>query len=201
MNVILRRRIEDVEEPFPSIADLKHAGHVATSIAVIWGAPHCAQSIVIEHLVSLLTELVRTKNVCHRVHREELLHHLCSEGVTGTARRQREFVTLRVRVGPNEIGHGTLVRYLPEPVDDLDLVDGVDGRREATVYAEDLIVDDDREGEKIEHVCEVVPHIRVAVLARAFRVETVRLGDAPRLVIPADQMDSVRVAELETNKE
>jgi len=35
------------------------------------------------------------------------------------------------------------VGYFAEAIDDLDLVDRVDGGREATVHAEDLVVDHD----------------------------------------------------------
>lgn len=93
------------------------------------------------------------------------------------------------------------MRYLSKPVDDLDLVDGMYGRRQAAVHAEDLVVDDDREGEEVEHVGEVVPDVGVPVLARAFRVEAVGLRDAARLVVAADQVYAVRVSELEAYEE
>jgi hypothetical protein len=41
----------------------------------------------------------------------------------------------------------------------------------------DLIVDYDTQSEKVEHVCKIVPNIRVPVFPRTFRVEAVRLGD------------------------
>lgn len=43
------------------------------------------------------------------------------------------------------------------------------------VHAEDLVVDHDRQREEVEHVREVRPHMRRAVLAHAFRVEPVCL--------------------------
>lgn len=63
--------------------------------------------------------------------------------------------------------------------------------------AKDLVVDDYREGEEIEHVGKVVPYVRVSIFARAFCVETVRLRDAARFVVTPDEVDSVRVAEFE----
>lgn len=44
-----------------------------------------------------------------------------------------------------------------------------------SVDAEYPVVDDDREGEEVEHVGEVLPHGRAAVFPHAFRVESVRL--------------------------
>lgn len=63
--------------------------------------------------------------------------------------------------------------YLPEAVDDLDLVDAMDTWAETTVDTEYLVVDDDGQGEVVEHVRKVVPHISVAIFAAAFSVETV----------------------------
>ncbi len=63
--------------------------------------------------------------------------------------------------------------YFPISVNDLDLVDGMDGRRKASMYAEDLIVDDHAQGKEIKHVREVMPYICIAIFACAFSVETV----------------------------
>lgn len=67
--------------------------------------------------------------------------------------------------------------------------------------AEDLVVDDDAEGEEVEHVREVVPDVGVAVFAIAFGVEAVGLGDATRFVVAADQVYAVGVAEFEADEE
>lgn len=77
-----------------------------------------------------------------------------------------------------------------EAVDDLDLIDGVDRGGEAAVDAKDLVVDDDAEGQVVKHVSEVVPDVCVAVLAAAFCVEAVGLGDAARFVVAADEVDT-----------
>lgn len=46
-----------------------------------------------------------------------------------------------------------------------------------SVDAEYPVVDDDREGEEVEHVGKVLPHGRAAVFPHAFRVESVRLSN------------------------
>lgn len=61
------------------------------------------------------------------VNLEELLDHLSSEGVTCPARREREFIAIGVRVGPDKVSHWAFVGDLTESVDHFDLVDGVDG--------------------------------------------------------------------------
>ena len=69
------------------------------------------------------------------------------------------------------------------------------------MYAEDLVIDDDAQREEIKHVGKVVPDVGIAVLARTFRVEAVRLGDTAGLVVAADEVDSVGVSKLEAHEE
>ena len=93
------------------------------------------------------------------------------------------------------------MRYLSEAIDDFDLVDAVDAGAEAAVHAKYLVVDDDREGEEVEHVGEVVPDVGVAVLAVALGVEAVGLRYASRLVVASDEVHAGRVAEFKADKE
>ena len=62
------------------------------------------------------------------------------------------------------------------------------------MYTEYLIIDHDTEGQEIKHVREVMPHVRGSVLSRALGIKSIRLGDAPRFVIPSNQVDTVRIA-------
>ena len=63
--------------------------------------------------------------------------------------------------------------YLSEPVDDLDLVDAMDAWAETTVNTEYLVIDDDGQGQVVEHIRKVMPHIGITVFATAFGVEAV----------------------------
>jgi hypothetical protein len=131
--IILRCRRKDIEEAFPRVADLKHRCHVPAPVAVVGRAPDGAQPVVVEDLVAFLAELVRPQDVRHVVDGEELLDDLRAEGVACAARREGKFVTVRVWVGPDQVGHGAFVGDFAEAVDDFDLVDGMYGRREACV--------------------------------------------------------------------
>lgn len=77
------------------------------------------------------------------------------------------------------------------------------GEREGftAVDAEDVVVDDDTEGEEVEHVCEVVPHTRIPVFATTLRVEPVALRHAPAFVVPADQVHSRGVSQFQADEE
>lgn len=78
------------------------------------------------------------------------------------------------------------MRNLSKPIDDFDLVDAVNTRTQPPMHAEYLVVDHDGEGEEIEHVGEVVPHVGVAVFAIAFGVKAVGLCDPAGLVVATD---------------
>lgn len=88
---------------------------------------------------------------------------------------------------------------LPEPVDDLDLINAVNARAQTTVHTENLIIDHHRKSEEIEHIGEVMPNIGITILAVAFSVEAVRLRNTAGLMITADEMDAVRVPEFEAD--
>ena len=61
------------------------------------------------------------------------------------------------------------------PLDEADLVQGPDVGREAAVDTEDLAVNERGDGEHVEHLAAVAPHVTVAVLVLALVVETIDL--------------------------
>ena len=66
--------------------------------------------------------------------------------------------------------------------------------------AENFLFHDSSQGEVIEEICEVFPHVGIAILAKTFIVETVDLGDLARFMISTENSDSILVADLETDK-
>lgn len=64
-----------------------------------------------------------------------------------------------------------------------------------------LVFDQRSEGEVIEEIREVSPHIGIAVLPQALVVEPIHLRDLPRLVVASEDGDTVAVAQFEGNKE
>ena len=77
------------------------------------------------------------------------------------------------------------------------LVKGVDGGREASVHAEDLVVDHRRQTEVVEDLGAVAPHVHRAVLPQTLVVEAVDLRDLPRLVVAADEGNAVGITHLQ----
>lgn len=84
--------------------------------------------------------------------------------------------------------------YLAESIDDFDLINGMYRWRKAAVHAEYLIVDDDAQGKKIEHIGKVVPDISIAILSCTLGVKSVGLSNAARLVVAANEMNAMGVS-------
>lgn len=137
----------------------------------------------------------------HAIDLQELLDHIASKGIPSSSRTQAEFVSFRVWVTPDQICHRSFVGDLSKPVYDFDLIYAVYAGRKPTMDAEDLVVDDDAQGEKVEHVGKIMPHIGVAIFPSAFGVKAVGLGDPSRFVVAPNEMHSMRVPELETDEE
>ena len=93
------------------------------------------------------------------------------------------------------------MRHLLDPVEGADIIQRVDGRGEAAVQAEDLVVDEGRQGQVVEEVGEEFPDVGVAVFAQALVVEAVDLRDLAGFVVAAQDGDAVRVADFERDEQ
>ncbi len=71
------------------------------------------------------------------------------------------------RPGKIELAHPVHVKRLMD-----------DERFLTAVYTEYPVVNNHGQCQKVEHVCEVCPDMRIAVLPKAFSIESVRLGDS-----------------------
>ena len=86
------------------------------------------------------------------------------------------------------------MRNLAESINDFDLINGMDRGRKASVNAEYLVVDDNAQGKEVEHVGEVMPDVGIAVLSCAFGVKSIRLSNATRLMVAADEVNAMGVS-------
>ena len=102
----------------------------------------------------------------------KLLGDVLAEAVASTSWRDAPAASV-VGVGPQKVADGTFVRGLLDAVQLADLVEGVDAGREATMQAEDLVLNDSSEGQVVEQLSELLPHVRIAVLSQALIVEAV----------------------------
>lgn len=69
------------------------------------------------------------------------------------------------------------------------------------MQAENLSINEGGEGQIVEQIGEVLPHIRIAVFAQTFVVEAVDLSNLSRFVVAAQDGDSFAVADLQSDKQ
>jgi len=155
---------------------------------------------VLGPVVSLHHQLVGSRNQRQPVVVIERLGNVLAKRVPGAARRNTPAAPI-IRVGPQQIAHGTFVRHFLDAVQGANVVQRVDTRRQTTVKTKYLVVDQGRERQVVEQVGKVLPHIGVAVLAKTLVVEPVHLRDLARLVVAAEDGDALRVADLEGHKQ
>lgn len=82
-----------------------------------------------------------------------------------------------------------------------DVIESIDARRETSVEAEDLVVDEGGKGKVVKQVGEVLPDVGISVLAETLVVEAVDLGDLTRLVVAAKDGDALGISDLQGDKQ
>ena len=63
MDIVLRCSVENIEISVSRITDFEYAGKIATTIAVVWSTPDRTESIIVEDLISFLTQLMCSEYV------------------------------------------------------------------------------------------------------------------------------------------
>jgi hypothetical protein len=93
------------------------------------------------------------------------------------------------------------VRHLLNTVKRTNVIERVDTRGQAAVKAEDLIFNQGSQRQVVEEICEIFPHIGIAVFSETLIVEAVNLGDLTRFVVTTEDGDALGVSDLEGDKE
>lgn len=119
--MILRRSVEDGEVFVERLVELENGGHVAASVAVVGRRPDGEHGLGEMPLVALHDELMRAAYEIDAVRVVELRDHVGAEQVAGAARAHAPADDL-LRVGPEQVAHGTLVRHLLFAIDRPDLI-------------------------------------------------------------------------------
>lgn len=146
--------------------------------------------------MALHDELVRAGNQFNSIFSVELFDDFAAKEVAGAAGAHhpaRNFI----RVAPHQVAHGTIVRNFLLPVNLFNFVKGCYARRQTAVHTEDPRVNDGSQRKVVEDLRTVAPHVNGAVLAQAFVVEAVDLGDLSGLVVASNQRDALRVSNLD----
>lgn len=101
-------------------------------------------------------------------------------------------------VRPHEICQRTLVRDFLFAIQKAHLIDGGKVRRESSMDAKDVPIDDGSQRQKIKCLIKVLPAVRVAVFFIDLIEEAVHHGNVSALMVTPQQVDAVGVFDLET---
>ena len=148
------------------IRNLHNRRLVPAPIAVIRRAEDGNDLIVMLPLVPLHNQLMSPADKAQVINMSELLRDVLPERVPRPSRADPPPAPI-VRVAPNQVAHGSFMWYFLDSIELPGVVEGVDAWGEAAVEAEDLVGYDGGHGEVVERVGEVLPDVRVTVLAEA----------------------------------
>lgn len=174
---------------------------IPTPIAVIRRAPNRHQILVEMIFLPLHHQLVRPRDETQAVDEIKLIRHPRTEQKPRPPRTDLPRGADVLRIAPHQIAKRSVVRDLLLPIDRPYLVQRPDIRRQPAVHAQDLRINDGREGKGIEALRAIPPHSRIAVLAETLVVKPVHLRNLPRFVIAAQQRDVAGILELEAEEE
>ena len=82
-----------------------------------------------------------------------------------------------------------------------DVIKGIDAGGEASVQAEDLVVDQGGKGEVVKEISEVLPYVRVAIFSETFIVEPIDLCDLAGFVVATEDGDALGVSDFQSYEE
>ena len=126
----------------------------------------------------------------------ELLGDILTKGVTCSSRIHTPACPV-IRVRPQEVAHGSLVRNFLKSFKGANVVECLNGGRESSVKAEELVLYYCGQGKKIEELSQAFPDVAVPVLSAALVIEPVDLGDLTGFVIASQNGYSIFVSDFE----
>jgi len=165
-------RVELEEIILDELVNLHYGGLVTASVAVVGCGENRDDVALVSPVVPVHDKLMRTCDSSQAVRVVELLRDVLSEGVTSASGRDTPTTTV-IGVRPEQVTDGALVGSLLDAIELANLVKCINARGETTVQTEDLAGDHGRQGQVIEKLCELLPHVGVAVFTQALIVESV----------------------------
>ena len=188
--------MEDLEVPLQLVVDVQDGSDVTTAVAVVRRRPYRHKVRVLEPILEAIHDkLMGTSHKLQVVNMVELGGHFGAEKPAGTTRRDCPGVNV-FRIRPHQVTERSLVRNFHATVNEANLVKGLNLRRETTMDAEDLALNDGTDTKIIENLGAVFPRVDVAILAHGLLIETVDASNTTRLVVTTEKSDAIRVLEL-----
>lgn len=177
---------DDLKGAEQSFVDAHEGAGVVELAAIVWRRKDGDELPVSEELVAVFDHLVGPTNEIEIVFFQKLGDLVGAEGVGDAPVVLAPAADVGVGIGPEEVTQEALVGDVHGPLDGFDLVEALHVRRQPSVHAEDLVVDDRRHGQTVEAVGEYLPEAD-AESALALVVEAVDSVDRGTLVVSSEK--------------
>lgn len=197
---LLNRRLQDLEGAHQVVVDGHDSAGVVELVAVIGRGEDRDELALRKELISILDYLVGTADEIKVVFPEELFYDIGTEGEGDTTIVLSPSYETLLGIGPQQVANETGVSYIAGADDLLDLLHLLKFRGQATVAAEDLVVDDARNGKAVEGIRKGLPQLDV-VPALALIEEPIDTVDGGALVVAAEDEEVLGELDLEGQDE
>lgn len=174
-----RSRVELQEGMLHVLIELHDGRLVAAAVAVVGRREDRDDRLFVAPVVAFHDELMRARDESEAVGAVELLRHVLTERVTGSTGGDTPSTAI-IGIGPEQVAHGSLVGNLLETIQSTNAIEGVDEGRQSSVQAEDAILDQSGQGQKVEQIREHLPNVDSSILTQALVVESVATGSPSR---------------------
>lgn len=154
------------------LIELHDGSLVTAAVAVVGRREDGNDGLFVAPVVSFHDKLMGTRDESKTVGAVELLRHVLSERVAGSTGRDTPSTAI-IRIRPKQVAHGSLVGNLLEAIQSTNAIESVDEGRQSSVQAENTVLNQRSQGQKVEQVGEHLPNVDSSILAQALVVESV----------------------------
>jgi len=183
-----------------SVVKFHDSSLVSASVAVIWGGEDGDHVPVVRPVVPLHHQLVSSGHQGQTIAVVECLGDVLTKCVSSSSGRDSPATSV-IRVRPEQVAHGTLVRNLLESVQGADVVQSVDAGRQSSMETEDLTVHQGSQRKIVKQIGEIFPNIGIAILPQTLVIKSIDLGDLSALMITTEDGDAAAKPHLESDEE
>ena len=197
---LLKCRLQNLETAH-QIGINRHDGTTIIEFIAVVGSRKDGDKLTLsKELITIFHNLMSTADKIKVVFTEELLNNISTEGEGHTTVGLTPANKTLIRVRPEEIANQTSISNVTGADNLLDLIHDCEFGGEATVAAEDFLVDDAGDGEAVEGVGEGLPELDV-VAALALVEEAIDTVDGGALVVTAEDEEVFGELDLEGEDE
>lgn len=178
------------------LVDFKNGRNISTPITVVWGGPYSDKFFRKYFLKPLHDQLMSPANERDPVSSIKLLDAgLPKDKACASWGNQPAFNIVRVR--PHQIAHCPSIGDFLLPLKRPDVINVGGCGWETSVDTENFVVNECNQGQEVEYVCKVLPHVQGSIFPQALIIKTINLSYLSRLMISPEQDDPAFIPYLQ----